>query len=242
MVRLLVKFKDRRIKELSLDQIETVSIGRNSRHNLVIDNYAVSENHAVIKKEGNRYHLKDTGSKNGTFVNGTPIKKAVLKNGDVITIGNHVLVFLDRGRADPFGRGGLKTSAMPGDPGPKHTMFMESELYRKMLAESEDVPTIAEPQAHVVFLAGGNGKIKLTQSLVTIGRTKRCDIIVKGFFSFLSGDPAVTISKTPQHYYVNSGRGWVKPKVNGKAVRMPVRLKDMDKIEICGMILQFTMD
>ena len=42
MIRLLVKFKDRTIKEFALDRINTLSIGRAPNHDIVIDNYAVS--------------------------------------------------------------------------------------------------------------------------------------------------------------------------------------------------------
>lgn len=240
MIRLLVKFKDRTIKEFPLDRIDTFSIGRAPTHHLVLDNYAVSGNHAVIFKEGNRYILKDTNSKNGTFLNGLSIDQVTLKNGDVITVGKHTLVFLDRGRPRPRpNQGGLKTSALPGDPGPDHTMFMDTEVYRRMLAESGDIPEIPETQAYVAFLAGGNGRFDLAKSLVTIGRTKRCDIVIGGLFSFLAGDPTAAISKTPQHHYISGVSGWLKPKVNGQTIRGPVRLKDMDIIQIGAMVLQY---
>jgi len=240
MIRLLVKFKDRTIKEFALDRIETLSIGRNPNHHLVIDNYAVSGNHAVIFKEGNRYILKDTNSKNGTFLNGLTVQQALLKNGDVITVGKHTLVFLDRGRPRPrLEQGGLKTSALPGDPGPDHTMFMDTEVYRRMLAESGDIPEVPPAVAYVAFLAGGNGRLDLAKSLVTIGRTHRCDIVIGGFLSFLAGDPAVAISKTPQHHYISRVSGWIKPKVNGQSIRGPMRLKDMDVIKIGSVVLQY---
>lgn len=240
MIRLLVKFKDRTIKEFALDQIDKLSIGRNPTHHLVIDNYAVSGNHAVIVKDGNRYVLKDTNSKNGTFLNGLTVQQATLKNGDIITIGKHTLVYLDRGRPRPRPhQGGFKTSALPGDPGPDHTMFMDTEMYRRMLAESGDIPEIPKAQAYVAFLAGGNGRYDLAKSMVTIGRTRRCDILIGGFLAFLAGDPAAAISKTPQHYYISSVSGWIKPKVNGKTVRGPIRLKDMDIIKIGPVVLQF---
>ena len=136
MIRMLVKYKDRTIKEFALDRIDSLSIGRNPNHHLVIDNFAVSGNHAVINKEGNRFILKDTHSKNGTFLNGLTVQQAILKNGDLITIGKHTLVFLDHGRSRPRPeQGGLKTSGLPGDPGPDHTMFMDTEVYRRMLTE-----------------------------------------------------------------------------------------------------------
>ncbi len=243
MIRLLVRFRDRTIKEYALDRIDALSIGRSPTHHLVIDNYAVSENHALIRKEGNRYILKDTNSKNGTFLNGLTVQQATLRNGDVITIGKHVLVFLDRGRMRPkLDHGGLKTSALPGDPGPDHTMFMDTEVYRRMLAESGDIPESRKAPAYVVFLAGGNGRFELDNSLVTIGRTHQCDIVIGGIFSFLTGDPAATISKTPQHHYISGMSGWIKPKVNGHTVRRPVRLKDMDIIKIGAMVLQYASE
>jgi pSer/pThr/pTyr-binding forkhead associated (FHA) protein len=241
MIRLLVKYKDRTIKELALDRIDTLSIGRNATHHLVLDNYAVSGDHAAILKEGNRYMLKDTNSKNGTFLNGLSVEQAILKHGDVITIGKHTLVFLDRGRPRPHpDQGGLKTSSLPGDPGPDHTMFMDTERYRQMLAESGAIPEIPEIPAFVAFLAGGEGRFDLSKSLVTIGRTRHCDIVINGFLSFLAGDPAAAISKTPQHYYLSSVSGWIKPKVNGQTIRGPVRLKDMDLIKIGTLVLQYT--
>lgn len=240
MIRLLVKFKDRTIKEFALDQIDALSIGRNPTNHLVIDNYAVSGTHAAILKDGNRYVLKDANSKNGTFLNGLTVRQATLKNGDIITIGKHTLVFLDRGRPRPRpNQGGLKTSALPGDPGPDHTMFMDTEMYRRMLAESGDIPEVPSALAFVAFLAGGSGRYDLSKSLVTIGRSRRCDIVLGGFWAFLAGDPAAVISKTPQHYYISGVGGWVKPKVNGRTIRGPIRLNDMDIIKIGNVVLQF---
>ena len=240
MIRLLVKFKDRTIKEFALDRINTLSIGRAPNHDIVIDNYAVSANHAMINKDGNRYILKDTNSKNGTFLNGLTVGQAILKNGDIITIGKHTLVFLDRGRSRPRPeQGGLKTSGRPDDPGPDHTMFMDTETYRRMLTESGDIPELPKSQAYVVLLSGGKRRINLDKSLITIGRSKQCDIIISGFLSFLAGDPAAAISKTPQHHYISGIGGWIKPKVNGQIIRGSARLKNMDIIKVGTVLLQY---
>ncbi|MFO7645532.1 MAG: FHA domain-containing protein [Desulfosarcina sp.] len=240
MTRLLVKFKDRTIKELTLDRFDTVSIGRNPNHHLVIDNYAVSGDHAVIRKAGNRHVLTDTGSKNGTFLNGVAVQQVILKNGDVITIGKHTLVFLERGRLRTRpGQGGLKTTPLPNDPGPDHTLFMDTDRYRRMLVESGDLPETPPIPAHVAFLAGGTGRLDLANSLFTIGRTHRCDIAIGGFFSFLAGDPAAAISKTSQHHYISCVGGWIRPKVNGRTIRGPVRLRDMDVIKVGAVVLRY---
>lgn len=57
----------------------------------------ISRKHAVIVREGNRFKIVDT-STNGTFVNGSKISEAWLKNGDVIFItqGGPKISFLTR--------------------------------------------------------------------------------------------------------------------------------------------------
>ena len=57
----------------------------------------ISRKHAVIVREGNRFKIVDT-STNGTFVNGSRINEAWLKNGDVIffTQGGPKVSFLPR--------------------------------------------------------------------------------------------------------------------------------------------------
>ena len=91
----------------------------------------------------------------------------------------------------------------------------------------------------MAFLSGGYGRYDLEKSIVTIGRTHRCDIVIGGFFSFLAGEPAAVISKTPQYHYISGVSGWVKPKVNGQTIRGPVRLKDMDVIKVGSVVLQY---
>ena len=63
--------------------------------NVVVDNKLASRHHALIQKIKNVYFLKDVGSTNGTFLNGTKIpsdKYVKLMPGDKITIGNMSLV------------------------------------------------------------------------------------------------------------------------------------------------------
>jgi pSer/pThr/pTyr-binding forkhead associated (FHA) protein len=54
----------------------------------------VSSGHAKIESSPAGYLLTDLGSTNGTFVNDVRVESRGLKNGDVLTIGRHQLVFL----------------------------------------------------------------------------------------------------------------------------------------------------
>ncbi|UFS70728.1 FHA domain-containing protein [Geomonas sp. RF6] len=50
------------------------------------DEPGVSRQHARIEREGNQFRLTDL-STYGTFVNGKPVREAILKNGDVLEFG-----------------------------------------------------------------------------------------------------------------------------------------------------------
>lgn len=71
-----------------------VNIGRDAAQNdLVLDDEAVSAQHARIRLEGRQYVLYDLASTNGTFVNGRRVYRWPLMDGDEITVGMTSLVF-----------------------------------------------------------------------------------------------------------------------------------------------------
>lgn len=96
MSELTLKFKENIISQISLKDKKTFHIGRRKTNDLVIENLAVSGSHARIEKMDSGYVLSDLQSKNGTYVNRKPITTCVLKNGDVIQVGMHTLVFSDK--------------------------------------------------------------------------------------------------------------------------------------------------
>ena len=80
-------------------------IGRNSNNHIVLSSKSVSGRHAKISQLGNRWLVKDLGSTNGTYVNGTPVTTAELHDEDEITFGAESFVFINRvdGRSEtPF--------------------------------------------------------------------------------------------------------------------------------------------
>ena len=66
---------------------DVFEIGRRSSHDLHLGGGDVSRDHAVIIRRGDRYTLKDHGSRGGTFVNGEPIAERVLEHGDRVHVG-----------------------------------------------------------------------------------------------------------------------------------------------------------
>jgi pSer/pThr/pTyr-binding forkhead associated (FHA) protein len=70
-----------------------VTIGSAPLNHIVIDDPAVSAQHAILARIADSYRLKDLHSTNGTQVNGISITDAVLKDGDKIQFGSVVAVF-----------------------------------------------------------------------------------------------------------------------------------------------------
>ena len=72
------------------------TIGRSPECGIFLDDVTVSRKHAVLAQQGERWHLEDQGSLNGTFVNRQRVDSAELGDGDELQIGKYRLTFLQR--------------------------------------------------------------------------------------------------------------------------------------------------
>lgn len=79
---------------------EPIIVGRGTRSGIRILDTEVSRSHAQFLYDGKKCVLEDLGSSNGTLVNGRPIRRAVLKNGDRVQIGRTQLAFQDDSAVD----------------------------------------------------------------------------------------------------------------------------------------------
>jgi len=83
---------------------ERVTIGRRADNDVCLPNLAVSGEHAVVVTILTDSFLEDLGSTNGTLVNGKPVAKHLLRDGDQIDIGRHkLLYFADDDAIPPAG-------------------------------------------------------------------------------------------------------------------------------------------
>src|SRR5258708_15015346 len=71
---------------------EPVSVGRDPKNDIVLDDRRVSRRHAEVRLRLGRYTPYDLQSTNGTFVNGRRLAEMVLSDKDRITIGGAELV------------------------------------------------------------------------------------------------------------------------------------------------------
>lgn len=80
--------------DLSSDQSGTgIVAGRHPEADIFLDDVTVSRRHALFQFNAGTFELTDTGSLNGTYVNGDRIDHIVLHNGDEVRIGKFVFVF-----------------------------------------------------------------------------------------------------------------------------------------------------
>ena len=68
-------------------------IGRGSDADITIDDTGTSRRHVEIIWDGARAQVRDLGSTNGSQLNGSPVKQAILEPDSVITIGRTRIVF-----------------------------------------------------------------------------------------------------------------------------------------------------
>ncbi|MCZ7559536.1 MAG: FHA domain-containing protein [Burkholderiaceae bacterium] len=73
---------------------ECLTIGRRPYNDIALDDLTVSGEHALLRTRGTESVVHDLESRNGTLVNGMPVDKRVLGDGDVIDIGIYRLRYV----------------------------------------------------------------------------------------------------------------------------------------------------
>ena len=87
------------------------TVGRISERDICIADPTISTYHGSFVKSGNTYILKDNNSTNGSRVNNEPIAEKLLKNSDIIQLGDVEMLYdCDDGDANSGG----KTSNITG--------------------------------------------------------------------------------------------------------------------------------
>jgi hypothetical protein len=125
-------------------QRAAVVIGRSEDCQVIIDDRQASRYHARITQTEDGYVLEDLGSKNGTFLNGQPLKApTVLTDGDEIGIAFAAkLAFVDAGATAPL--------LFKDGQGP--ALRMDTEAKRVWVAGKELDPPLSLAQYRLLAL------------------------------------------------------------------------------------------
>lgn len=218
--RLLVKLQGQGSRTIDIAR-DAFTIGRKADNDIPIDDHTVSGHHARIVKIQSVYFLEDLKSTNGTSLNGKPVERAQLRDADVITIGQHRIIFQESAPAP------AASPSVPADL--DHTMAISSSDSRAGLA------TVA---ATVLVTAGKTERqeYQLAKPSNLIGSQEGAAIRLTGWFAPKS---AALISNRGGVYNVSPSQGTKKLLVNGRAVSGQQPLKNGDVIEVAGVAMTF---
>jgi hypothetical protein len=233
MPTLTLRFKSKNLRRFQFKQGTAITIGRSADNQIIIENLAVSSNHAKIDSVGDSYLLTDLKSKNGTFVNEKPISTHWLRHGDNIGIAKHNLIFAN---AENDQHPETEDSIMG------QSEVMQTDSAQNVRSQNGSNTEKAaqkfreEPVGALAYLHGGYGEIELNKNLIRFGKSTDSDIIISGL---MVGKTSFIISKRKNGYYLSYVGGLLKPKVNGDVIKETIQLKDLDTIDIGSVAFQF---
>jgi pSer/pThr/pTyr-binding forkhead associated (FHA) protein len=221
MPKMIVSIDGVVIKEVQLTKDRT-SLGRRPYNDIVIDNLAVSGEHAVLQMSGNEVYLEDLNSTNGTYVNGKAVKKQLLQNNDTVEIGKYKIKYINEVAGPTFEKTMIMKPGAAGviPPPPRRDAAAPAPA-------ATGTADLAHINATIKVLSGAAAgrEVPLLKVVTTIGKP---------------GVAVAAITKRPHGFVVAHVEGTNKPTVNGAAIGAdPVTLKNGDLLELAGTQMQF---
>jgi pSer/pThr/pTyr-binding forkhead associated (FHA) protein len=232
MGKLVVSLDGVVIKEVQITKDKT-SLGRRPYNDIVIDNLAVSGEHAVMQLVGNDVFIEDLNSTNGTYINGKAVKKQLLAHNDTVEIGKYKIKYLVEEGSDYE-----KTMIMrPGTPlstsfgggasaaSPQSSSGFGQTQGGTLNTGFGGLGNQTPASIKVLNGAAAGREVALTKVVTTVGKP---------------GVQVASITKRPGGYVFAHVEGAARPVVNGSPVaNEPVHLKSGDVIELAGTQMQF---
>jgi len=216
MGKLVVSLDGVVIKEVQITKDKT-TLGRRPYNDIVIDNLAVSGEHAVLQMVGQDVFIEDLNSTNGTYINGKAVKKQLLAHNDTVEVGKYKIKFMVEDGTDYE-----KTMIMkPGQMAPP-TSGRTSGF--GALGGGAGA-SVGPATIRVMNGAAAGREVVLTKVVTTVGKP---------------GVQVASITKRPTGYVLAHVEGSLRPTVNSTPlVGETVSLKNGDVIELAGTQMQF---
>lgn len=222
MGKLVVSLDGVVIKEVQITKDKT-TLGRRPYNDIVIDNLAVSGEHAVLQMVGADVFIEDLNSTNGTYINGKAIKKQLLAHNDTVEIGKYKIKYLvDEGsdyEKTMIMRPGAATAALAAaGSGARNSAFGS-------LGGGGVPPTLQPASIKVLNGAAAGREVALTKVVTTVGKP---------------GVQVASITRRPGGYAFAHVEGSARPSVNGVPLTTDsIPLRNGDVIELAGTQMQF---
>lgn len=232
------------VKEVPLAR-ERTTIGRKTSNDIRIDNLAISGEHAAIITMMNDSFLEDLDSTNGTYVNGRPVKKHFLQDGDVIELAKYRLKYVKE--------------ASDATADAEKTQVLRQEAFRAVLDQPpiELAPPIAPPlrpappppapppEAPMPMTASARarGQLPIGSIQLLTGQNAGREVELNKTLTTL-GKPGVmvaAIARRPLGYFITHVEGPQPPIIGGRMLEpnKPYALMDHDIIELGGVKMEF---
>ena len=217
MGKLVVSLDGVVIKEVQITKDKT-TLGRRPYNDIVIDNLAVSGEHAVLQMVGADVFIEDLNSTNGTYINGKAIKKQLMAHNDTVEIGKYKIKYLVDEGADYektlIMRPGVAAAAAATHAAPSHGSL-----------GGHSAPTLQPASIKVLNGAAAGREVALTKVVTTVGKP---------------GVQVASITRRPGGYAFAHVEGSARPSVNGVPLTTDsIPLRNGDVIELAGTQMQF---
>ena len=225
MGKLVVSLDGVVIKDVQITKDKT-TLGRRPYNDIVIDNLAVSGEHAVLQMLGNDVFIEDLNSTNGTYINGKAVKKQLLAHNDTVEIGKYKIKYLVEDGVDYEKTMIMKPgAAAPGLASADRATFAHTAPASVNSGFGSLSTALGGAAIKVLNGAAAGREVMLTKVVTTVGKP---------------GVQVASITKRPGGYVFAHVEGAGRPLVNGNPVTGdPVHLKSGDVIELAGTQMQF---
>lgn len=225
MPKMIVSLDGIVIKDMVLTKNRT-TLGRRPYNDIVIDDLAVSGEHAVIQMSGGQVYIEDMNSTNGTNLNGKTIKRELLHNNDTVEIGKYKVKYFQDAVGDDFERplvtrpGATEALAVARAAAPPHPSASAEH------AQPETPPSFDGDAAIRVMSGVAAGRqVQLVKVVTTIGKI---------------GVSVASITKRRQGFVAAHVEGPSRLLINGSPIGAEsVPLHDQDILELAGTQMQF---
>ena len=222
MPKMIVSIDGVVIKEVQLTKDRT-TLGRRPYNDIVIDNLAVSGEHAVLQMTANEVYLEDLNSTNGTYVNGKAAKKQSLQNGDVVEVGKYKIKFVNEAAEQGYEKTMMVRPSMAAALAASHQAPPAARA--PLSAPESGFSSLSRASIKVLSGAAAGREVPLTKVVTTIGKP---------------GVAVAAITKRNHGFVVHHVEGAGNPTLNGAPIGVdPVSLKNGDLIELAGTQMQF---
>jgi pSer/pThr/pTyr-binding forkhead associated (FHA) protein len=245
------------LKEYPLSK-ERMTIGRRHSNDIVIENLAVSGEHAVVLTILHDSFLEDLDSTNGLIVNGVATKKRFLQNNDLIEIGKHTLRYVTDHVSKVDAADFEKTMLMRAPVKIEHPVakagesttgrFSQTQLMdEKSASASELLVKPAESATKPSPNEAGKPneqtaqvKLGVVQILTGPNAGKELDLVKSLTTLGKPGVQVAVLARRPQGFFITHVEGSSFPLVNGHPLNeQPRQLNDHDLIDIAGVKMEF---